>query len=129
MKAALSLAAGYIAPNEWETDPRTCIECGTELESWQASRCQECVDKSLAAVVANSAKWATCDGVVMCADCPMEKADCEQYQQHLTQVGAGDDYGPNPWDGAQERIENILSSTQNHRGFKPGRRVYFMDGL
>lgn len=58
MKAALSRAAGYVAPNTFETETRTCIECGAPLESWQHSRCQKCIDKSLAGVVAtNSQQW------------------------------------------------------------------------
>ena len=78
MLAALSNASGFIAPNEFETAPRTCIECGTELESWQISRCQSCIGKSLSGVVvANSIRWQTCDGAKMCFDCPMADAGCE----------------------------------------------------
>jgi hypothetical protein len=41
----------------------------------------------------------TCDGVVMCADCPLfNTPDCEKYQAHLSEIGHGDDYGPNFWD-------------------------------
>ena len=50
------------------------------------------------AVVAKVAKllsdglMATCDGVVMCADCPMlDTDDCALYQAHLTEAGHGDD--------------------------------------
>ena len=92
-------AAAYIAANEWEVQDRTCIECGTGLESWQVSRCQDCISKSLGnAVVANSIRWQTCDGAKTCFDCPMaDTPDCERYQVHLTEIGKGDDYGPNPW--------------------------------
>lgn len=59
LKAALSRAAGYIAPNPFETaEPRTCIECGAPLADWQTSRCQACIDRSVSGVViANSARW------------------------------------------------------------------------
>jgi len=117
MKAALSRAAGYIAPNTFETEgPRVCIECGAPLESWQHSRCQSCIDKSLTGVVvANSARWATCDGVATCECCQFkDTSDCEKYHDELAAAGQGDDYGPNFWNIG--RIEKILSDTQGRRG-------------
>lgn len=127
MKAALARAAGYIAPNSFETEePRTCIECGAQLESWQHSRCQACIDKSLTqVVVANSARWLTCDGATTCADCSFKDTpDCDKYQEELTAAGRGNDYAPNFWEN-KARIEKILTETQNKRGrLNP---VYFLE--
>ena len=85
MKAALSRAAGYIAPNHFENAPRTCIECGAPLESWQASRCQACIDKSLTqVVVANSARWLTEHEHPVKPD-GMSDDDWNEYQQWVAE--------------------------------------------
>ena len=79
----------------------------------------------------------TCDGIVMCADCPFrDTSDCDKYQDNLADVGRGDDYALNFWDliadekaavtkdgltyasaPAEKRavIERILSDTQGKR--------------
>ena len=95
MKAALSRAAGYVAPNTFETAPRTCIECGEPLESWQTSRCQACVDKSLSVVSVNSATWKAADAMARItahADAARarNRANAEQVAQWAAEDDAAD---------------------------------------
>ena len=90
----------------------------------------------------------TCDGLVMCADCPFRDApDCDRYQDDLADIGRGDDYAPNFWDlPASEKvaavkdgltcasaesakravIEGILSETQGRHAHRLN-PVYFVD--
>lgn len=58
MKAALSHAAGFIAPSDGlQPEPHVCIECGAALESWQASRCESCIAASLVTMRRSSQRW------------------------------------------------------------------------
>ena len=73
------------------------------------------------------AQTLTCDGVVMCVDCPLRNTpDCTEYQAELTDIGRGDDYRPNFWD-ALPTIERILGETQNRRGSNPHYAVNVLD--
>ena len=52
----------------------------------------------------------TCDGIVMCADCPFrDTSDCDKYQEELANVGHGDDYGPNFWNYQTAEIAGTYS--------------------
>lgn len=39
----------------------------------------------------------TCDGAVMCVDCPLNSDDCAAYQEHLMAIGRNDDPVPSFW--------------------------------
>ena len=145
-RASHVITGGRIAPNTFETAPRTCIECGETLESWQASRCQACVDKSLVSVVtANSARWADDDDPVSascaCPKCGERDADnlAIDEDEVVTCQICGEVYDISPAarldrvaveDLGDERItaiERILSETQGRRGSNPHYAVSVLD--
>jgi len=53
----------------------------------------------------------TCDGIVMCADCPFrDTANCDKYQDELTTIGCGDDINaPAMWNLQTAEIAGCFS--------------------
>ena len=123
---------------------RTCIECGEPLESWESSRCSTCIRYSIETVKRNSNEWMsddehpviaqarrrearqrdnwgfiaykpTCDGIVMRTDCPLYGSqDCADYQEHLQDVGRGDDPYPTQWDAQTAEVAGAFTPRCDH---------------